>query len=264
MGDTTSDKVIVVTGDSHARAWIPAFEQIAQEAGYAAYYLVKQQCTAAFVDPGQLGTGDPWPECEEFHEWVPQQVETLHPDLMVVATSPPPTGVYDDEGRLLTDSARTSPPTWPAASTTCSPPTCRYVDRMVLLADVPRLPEEPGRVPGPARRRPLRLRLRPHQLERGEPADLRGRRGARRRAGRRPDAVAVRRAAVPGRHRLDDRLPRPRPHQRDPGRRAVGAARRRARPARHRRRPTSGTTVRDPSAHRASTEPGRTPSGLAA
>ena len=97
-GDVDSDKVIVVTGDSHARAWIPAFEQIAEEAGYAAYYFVKQQCTAAFVDPGQLGTGAPWPECEDFHAWVVDQVAELQPDLMVVATSPPPTGVYDDDG----------------------------------------------------------------------------------------------------------------------------------------------------------------------
>ncbi|WP_300406716.1 acyltransferase family protein [Nocardioides sp.] len=142
-GDVASDKVIVVTGDSHARAWIPAFEQIAQEAGYATYYFVKQQCTAAFVDPGRLGSGDPWPECEQFHDWVVEQVAGLQPELMVVATSPPPTGVYDDDGLLLRnndDVAENVAVGFDDMFDAYLP----LVDRMVLLADVPRLPEEPG------------------------------------------------------------------------------------------------------------------------
>ena len=142
-GDVDSDKVIVVTGDSHARAWIPAFEQIAAEAGYATYYFVKQQCTAAFVDPGQLGTGEPWPECEDFHDWVVDQVASLQPDLMIVATSPPPTGVYDDNGRLLDnngDVAENVAVGFDDMFAAYLP----LVGRMVLLSDVPRLPEEPG------------------------------------------------------------------------------------------------------------------------
>jgi peptidoglycan/LPS O-acetylase OafA/YrhL len=142
-GDVDAERVLVVTGDSHARAWIPAFEQIAEEAGYAAYYFVKQQCTAAFVDPGQLGTGEPWPECEEFHEWVVDRVEELDPDLMVVATSPPPTGVYDDDGQLLQDNGDVAS----NVAVGFDDMFAAYlplVDRMVLLSDVPRLPEEPG------------------------------------------------------------------------------------------------------------------------
>lgn len=141
-GDVNADKVIVVTGDSHARAWIPAFEQIAEKAGYATYYLVKQQCTAAFVDPGQLGTGKPWPECAEFHRWVAERLAELHPDLLVVATSPPPTGVYEN-GELLSkreDVARTLASGFDDMFATYVP----LADRSVLLSDVPRLPEEPG------------------------------------------------------------------------------------------------------------------------
>uniref|UniRef100_UPI002B267DD5 SGNH hydrolase domain-containing protein n=1 Tax=Nocardioides sp. TaxID=35761 RepID=UPI002B267DD5 len=142
-GDVDADKIMVVTGDSHARAWIPAFEQIAREAGYAAYYFVKQQCTAAFVDPGRLGTGEPWPECEEFHDWVVDQVDELEPDLMVVATSPPPTGVYDDSGRLLTDNADVAENVAEGFDDMFAA-YLPLVGRMVLLSDVPRLPEEPG------------------------------------------------------------------------------------------------------------------------
>ncbi|WP_139978073.1 acyltransferase family protein [Nocardioides litoris] len=142
-GDVGSDKVIVVTGDSHARAWIPAIEQIAEAAGYATYYFVKQQCTASFVDPGRLGTGAPWPECDEFHDWVVDQVERLDPDLMVVATSPPPAGVYADDGTLVTSREGVSA----ELATGFDDMFAAYeplVDRLVLLEDVPRLPEEPG------------------------------------------------------------------------------------------------------------------------
>jgi peptidoglycan/LPS O-acetylase OafA/YrhL len=142
-GDVGSDKVIVVTGDSHARAWIPAFERIAADAGYATYYFVKQQCTASFVDPGRLGTGDPWPECEDFHDWVVDRVTELHPDLMVIATSPPPAGVYDDGGTLVTSREGVHDELaggFDDAFATYAP----LADRLVLLEDVPRLPEEPG------------------------------------------------------------------------------------------------------------------------
>ncbi|WP_232680466.1 acyltransferase family protein [Nocardioides sp. R-C-SC26] len=141
-GDVDSDRVIVVTGDSHARAWIPALEQIAEEAGYATYYLVKQQCTAAFVDPGQLGTGDPWPECEEFHDWVVEQVSDIQPDLMIFAMTPPPTGVYD--GDVYYDKKQDVSAVLEGGYDAMYSAYAPYVDEMVLLTDVPRLPSEPG------------------------------------------------------------------------------------------------------------------------
>ncbi|MDO9458061.1 SGNH hydrolase domain-containing protein, partial [Nocardioides sp.] len=142
-GAVGSDKVIVVTGDSHARAWIPAFERIATEAGYATYYLVKQQCTASFVDPGRLGTGDPWPECEEFHDWVVDRVTELKPDVMVVATSPPPAGVYNDAGEKVVSREGVHDELavgFDDMFATYEP----LVGKLLLLEDVPRLPEEPG------------------------------------------------------------------------------------------------------------------------
>ncbi|MEO9325811.1 acyltransferase family protein [Nocardioides sp. C4-1] len=141
-GAPDADKTLVVTGDSHARAWIPAFEKIAAEAGYATYYLVKQQCTASFVDPGRLGTGDPWPECAEFHDWVVEQVTDIQPDLMIVATSPPPAGIYVD-GELVNSREGVHQGLaegFDDMFATYEP----LVGKLMLLEDVPRLPEEPG------------------------------------------------------------------------------------------------------------------------
>ena len=139
---STRSGSIVVTGDSHARQWIPAFEQIAEETGYAAYYLVKPQCTAAFVDPGRVVSGAHWPECGEFHDWVAEQVAELGPDLLVVATSPPPHGIYQD-GELVEDLDLVEDGLeagFADAFAAYSP----YAERLVLLADTPRLPDDPG------------------------------------------------------------------------------------------------------------------------
>ena len=48
-GDGRRRQTVVLIGDSHARAWIPAFNRIIEAGGWKAYYLVKPQCTAAHV-----------------------------------------------------------------------------------------------------------------------------------------------------------------------------------------------------------------------
>ena len=62
QGEHDGTKTLVLVGDSHARAWVPAFERIAQRAGYRAYYLAKPQCAAALVDIAKSFTYKPWRE----------------------------------------------------------------------------------------------------------------------------------------------------------------------------------------------------------
>jgi peptidoglycan/LPS O-acetylase OafA/YrhL len=98
-GDEDGDRTVVLIGDSHARAWIPAFDGIAERAGWRAYYLVKPQCTAAHVTVAALGEDEPFAECDDFQDWVVDQVDALQPDLVVVTSSPPVNGVYDGDQR---------------------------------------------------------------------------------------------------------------------------------------------------------------------
>ena len=44
-GDLDADRTMVVLGNSHGRHWIPAFDRIAEQAGWRTYYLAKSQCT---------------------------------------------------------------------------------------------------------------------------------------------------------------------------------------------------------------------------
>jgi peptidoglycan/LPS O-acetylase OafA/YrhL len=101
-GDPTADRSIVVFGNSHARMWVPAFDQIGKELGFATYYFVKPNCAASLVTVGELIPGSPpWPECDDFRAWALDQVASLHPALVVVASSGPNPVLYDDAGNKV-------------------------------------------------------------------------------------------------------------------------------------------------------------------
>jgi peptidoglycan/LPS O-acetylase OafA/YrhL len=101
-GDPSADRSIVVFGNSHARMWIPAFDRIGKELGYRTYYFVKPNCGASLVSVGELVPGSPlWPECDDFRSWALDQVATLDPDLVVVASSGPNPVLYDKDGAKI-------------------------------------------------------------------------------------------------------------------------------------------------------------------
>lgn len=86
-GDPDGDRTVVVLGDSHGRHWIPAMEEITQDAGWSAYYLVKPQCTPVRVSGVLQGEDGPYEECDDFNAWAMEQLERLDPDLVVVSTT---------------------------------------------------------------------------------------------------------------------------------------------------------------------------------
>jgi hypothetical protein len=142
-GDAAGTRTVVVIGDSHARAWIPAFDKITADNGWQAYYLVKSQCTAAHVTVAPIEESRPFTECDDFHDWVMQQVEALQPDLTVVASSPPVNGVYDRDGIRY----ETMPQLAPLLSGGYDElflELANASDRVALMRDVPKSPDDPG------------------------------------------------------------------------------------------------------------------------
>ena len=143
VGQDNGDKTLVLIGDSHARAWIPAFERITEAGNWKAYYLVKPQCTAAHVPIASARSDDTvFTDCSDFQDWVIERVADLNPDLVVVASSPPVNGVFDGDERVT--------------STDDVIPLLRdgydklfleldaAADEVVLVRDVPKSPEDPA------------------------------------------------------------------------------------------------------------------------
>ncbi len=100
-GVVGSDKVMVTFGDSHARQWIPALEEIALQDGYAAYYLVRSGCTSSQMVP-DFGDGG-FRGCLDFRPWAMAQIELLQPDVLVLASDVPPGAVGTDGQRTEND-----------------------------------------------------------------------------------------------------------------------------------------------------------------
>ncbi|MEZ5097632.1 MAG: acyltransferase family protein [Nocardioides sp.] len=148
-GDVGSDRTLVVIGNSHARHWIPAFDRLAKDLGYRTFYLVKVQCVGALVTPDVGTSSEPFTACAEFHDWAIEQIGELHPDLVVVSTSPTNRGVYDAQGHYLTkrrDVARVVGQGYVDLLTALTP----LADRVALLLDIPYLTEDPGTCLGAA------------------------------------------------------------------------------------------------------------------
>ncbi|MGN0062673.1 MAG: acyltransferase family protein [Nocardioides sp.] len=86
-GDLDADRRIVVMGDSHGRAWGPAFTEIGEQHGYEVYHLVLTGCPANAATRPDPANGGTWHFCLDFKQWALEQVEELSPDLVVVANS---------------------------------------------------------------------------------------------------------------------------------------------------------------------------------
>jgi len=141
-GDEDGDRTLVVVGDSHARAWIPAFNRIAGAAGWKAFYLVKPQCTAAHVVTASLDSDEPFTDCTDFQDWVVDQVDELEPDLVVVASSPPVNGVFT-EGRRVTDLSAMIP-VLRAGYDDLFLDLEQHAAQVALIRDVPKSPDDPA------------------------------------------------------------------------------------------------------------------------
>jgi hypothetical protein len=139
-GFVKGDKTMVVLGDSHARALIPAFQPLAKRAGYAAYYLVKQGCTAARVTPDH-GSGG-FANCSRWRQWAIDTIQRLRPRLLVI-TGALPDGLAAPDGRRVTDPATVAARTRVGLVSTIRA-VRRYVGRVYVVSDAPGLADDPA------------------------------------------------------------------------------------------------------------------------
>ena len=136
-GDVDGDKTLVVWGDSHALMWVPAFDKLARDNGYRAYFFVKKLCSPADLSIGHENAPDagPWEDCPDFRGWVVDRVAELDPDLTVLAGAGPNAPIYDESGQVTAqeDRGELLQAGWERGIDAVTP----YSDTVVLLRDTP-------------------------------------------------------------------------------------------------------------------------------
>ncbi|MFE0801348.1 acyltransferase family protein [Streptomyces sp. NPDC058812] len=84
-GDTSSKKVVVLFGDSHAAQWFPALDQLSREHGWRLVSLTKASCKTA--DVTIRANGRAYEACDTWRKRALQRITELRPMLVVAASS---------------------------------------------------------------------------------------------------------------------------------------------------------------------------------
>ncbi|MEV5384459.1 acyltransferase family protein [Streptomyces sp. NPDC052721] len=95
-GDRSSDKVVVLFGDSHAAQWFPATERLSRQYGWKLVSLTKASCKTA--DITIVNHHRPYERCDIWRKNSLERIASLDPILVVVSSSEagePAEGVTD-------------------------------------------------------------------------------------------------------------------------------------------------------------------------
>ena len=82
VGDTTSHKMIVLVGDSHALMWLPAVLEMAWRDGWVVVPLLRTGCM-----PNRWVTNEGPATCRAWYRWALREDRLLHPRLTLIGGS---------------------------------------------------------------------------------------------------------------------------------------------------------------------------------
>jgi peptidoglycan/LPS O-acetylase OafA/YrhL len=82
VGATSSRKLLVLIGDSHAMMWLPSVLELAREDGWAVVPLLRTGCM-----PNRWVTSEGPSSCRAWYRWAIDQVRRLHPRITLVGGS---------------------------------------------------------------------------------------------------------------------------------------------------------------------------------
>ena len=89
----------MLIGDSHAAQWVPAFEQLASEAGIRFIPMTKSRCPFAEVRVDVPALNREYTECVTWRDNLVTTLRSMHPDVVIVTQMGPyvPLGVAPAE-----------------------------------------------------------------------------------------------------------------------------------------------------------------------
>lgn len=100
FGDTAGKKTVMLVGDSHAAAWMPALDVLAKKHKWRLITNTKSGCS--FADVPQTRFGGAFPTCDEWNQRVMDQVLQEHP-MLVVTVNAGRRGVWENGASLKGD-----------------------------------------------------------------------------------------------------------------------------------------------------------------
>jgi len=134
IGDTKAHRTVVVTGDSHAGMWLPAFDALGQQQHVKVIPMVKLSCAPYDVD--QPMPNMPQSECDGFRSWARGQIQRIHPDAVYLIGR----GLLDvryRDGQNVADQ-------WRTGVTRAVRAIKPLTKRVVVVGDVPSRPRDPA------------------------------------------------------------------------------------------------------------------------
>ncbi len=98
-GDTSSEKVIVLYGDSHAAQWLPALDIVGKSRGFKIVSLTKSSCPAAEVIK-ELSSQYIVADCQEFRDKTIARIAKTKPIAVIMTGMQPSKKPYSEEDAL--------------------------------------------------------------------------------------------------------------------------------------------------------------------
>jgi len=133
IGDTASDDVVVLFGDSHVGTWVPAFNTFGEQEHFRVVVFEMLGCAPYDIDQTSSGA-DFADECASYRTWAISQIAKLHPDTVVL-------GAHGFGGLESTGQSRTSQ--WYDGVAHTVRAVRPSTDRVVVLGDVPERSTDP-------------------------------------------------------------------------------------------------------------------------
>jgi hypothetical protein len=137
-GDPEGEFTVILTGDSHALSWFPAFRLLAEDRGWQLHLWGKDACQPIDIRLWNGSTDQPYETCDTWRTALLQHLSTLEDvDLIVVGRSMGYSrSILGDNSLPIEDRALASE-AWGEAARSSFQNLAEMADRVVVLRDVP-------------------------------------------------------------------------------------------------------------------------------
>ncbi len=136
-GDSSSKKVIVVYGDSHASMWMSAIDSIGKKYGYKVHLFAKLACPLVEVPVWSYQLNRPFTECTQWQQKVYPLIDALNPEIIIVTDQWKPAVVDGKKSDFDT------PFVWEKEFPTAMARVAKMADKVFVIGNNPSLTQDP-------------------------------------------------------------------------------------------------------------------------